>query len=749
MVIATATRRGSRNLVVLLAALLGVVVAVVGFGPVARAQNAAESLQPGEIVVTQATQGKVLAINGSGSARELISGLETPRGVVVLSDQTVLVAENKADRIVAFGPVYGTSKIKVADFAEPEALAVAEDGQTIYVVSYMQGTLGRFDLESTDRTPEIITADLDQPTGVYVRGDEIYVTEVGSSSVVRVDPSSGERTTFASGISGPFGITGVPDGPIYVSEYQSDRVVAIDTAGAVSEFTTAPKPAGLAVDPVAPAREPYLLAVATLSSVQVLDQQAVAALAPVTFPESSVVGVAVVPGGSLPIGGVPPSSSPAGGSTTTERTAGSTVPTGAESSGDGTSVAGPLLIGFVFIVLVGFAITVAVQVGRRNRTSAEAGFADLASDYTMTEAVGPCAAMEIELAGAESALVQVREQIASARRRQEESSRRVERAKVSVTAAERAMERGDTKPAVPSAPTGQFTLEQLNLQTEEGRAALRAFGRKEITAAELRMRWEALGEEDAVRAVLGEAAAAAQTSSDDPAGGLDRARAELAEAEAEKLQATTDLGRFAERERQLEQRVTDARKALDDCNSEQRRAEDDAAAEAAAAFAAAQLSDDDKWAEFVLEGDQLPPEAAGSTPPTAKDAKPDAAKDAKPGAAKDAKPGAAKDAKPDAAKDAKPGAAKDAKPDAAKGAKPDAAKGAKPDAAKTTPPPMPLSKVQPGAKPAGASPEAAKPATPKPGDAPKPKPGDGPKPGDAPKPKPGDGPKPGSGPKPG
>jgi hypothetical protein len=108
-----------------------------------------------------------------------------------------------------------------------------------------------------------------------------------------------------------------------------------------------------------------------------------------------------------------------------------------------------------------------------------------------------------------------------------------------------------------------------------------------------------LGETEAIRVVTG-AGAQANAAAKVAEGGdgatdvptetkelspLDEARAAREQAERERTEATMDLGRLAEREKQARQRLDEARKKLAECHEQQRAAEQEAAAAAAAAFA--------------------------------------------------------------------------------------------------------------------------------------------------------------------
>lgn len=87
---------------------------------------------------------------------------------------------------------------------------------------------------------------------VSARADILYVTDSGSNSVSRVDESTGNTTTFATGLNDPFGIVLAPNGNFYVAnqaDLQAGTISQITPNGVVTAFANIGfAPDGLAVD---------------------------------------------------------------------------------------------------------------------------------------------------------------------------------------------------------------------------------------------------------------------------------------------------------------------------------------------------------------------------------------------------------------------------------------------------------------------------------------------------------------------
>ena len=157
----------------------------------------------GRIVFAEAQHGRVMEIAG-GQVSELASGLSEPRGVAIGDDGTVYVAESGAGRVVK---VSGGKAVTVVDA-------------------------------------------LGEPQGIAVRGNKLYIVDIGSRQVIEADLISGARTVIASELPvgappgtirkqlggvgdmcGPMvsftGIAAADDGTIYVSADAEGSVLAL------------------------------------------------------------------------------------------------------------------------------------------------------------------------------------------------------------------------------------------------------------------------------------------------------------------------------------------------------------------------------------------------------------------------------------------------------------------------------------------------------------------------------------------
>jgi hypothetical protein len=437
-----------------------------------------------------------------------------------------------------------------------------------------------------------------------VQGGAVYVAEAGTGSIVRVN-QDGSKDTVADNVGAPTGIAIGPDRTVYVADFLGKRIIKIDSDGQQSDFARVDDPVQLALVPAEPkANEPYVVAATVADGVVQFDQSGQSVGRKVSFPRAQAVGLATVPGGppvapsttAVAPGGTTPATS--GAPTTTAELV---QPPGGSQPTSSSPSAPAVLAGALAVVLVLGALAAgALVVSRRGRSGFEAGFTGLDSDLSMSDAMGPCAAEEVELAESESALSQVLEQRESALKRKSEATDRVTKAATRREGARSALETlkaGKT----PSELGPSFTLADLQLGTDEGRAALRAFGQEEMTGDQLKRRWDQLNELQAIAVVTrGEAEAEAGAGVAKDSGAEQtwsearvcllrdlETESELAQAARDVADADHDVDRLARRETQTRERIATAKEALEACRERARQAAAAAAARRAEAAAKA------------------------------------------------------------------------------------------------------------------------------------------------------------------
>jgi sugar lactone lactonase YvrE len=157
----------------------------------------------GAVYVTELGTGRVLALR-NGNVEDLASGLREPRGIAVGPDGEVLVAESKGGRVVKAAG--GRAETVVDGLGQPHGLLVR--GQTLFIVDVGAKTVVAYDLSTKAR--RVIASDL--PVGAP--------PGVTPKFLGALPPFAGPLGPFA-------GITAGPDGTLYVSADADGSVIAL------------------------------------------------------------------------------------------------------------------------------------------------------------------------------------------------------------------------------------------------------------------------------------------------------------------------------------------------------------------------------------------------------------------------------------------------------------------------------------------------------------------------------------------
>ncbi|HWS31240.1 MAG TPA: hypothetical protein VN408_00705 [Actinoplanes sp.] len=185
--------------------------------------------------------GFVKTIDGA-SERVRVTGLQEPTDLIVRPDGTLLITEAGAGRVVSLDE-NDTVAVITDRLGRPAGITLDAE-QRCYVTDTEHGTVSRLD----DGIPQILADGLDQPQGVAVLGDDLYVLERGRRRLLAISLSGGEPRIAAEdlplgprsdrraalfadggmpGVPRPFaGLAAGPDGTLYLSADGEGTVLA-------------------------------------------------------------------------------------------------------------------------------------------------------------------------------------------------------------------------------------------------------------------------------------------------------------------------------------------------------------------------------------------------------------------------------------------------------------------------------------------------------------------------------------------
>ncbi|MEO8973735.1 MAG: hypothetical protein ABI406_19265 [Ktedonobacteraceae bacterium] len=242
---------------------------------VGRPDDLAFDLQ-GRVLFSDFYNGTVSRLNSDGSVTVLLRGLTGPEGLIVLSDGTMIIAEQNTNRILTLAPgtttptvlrtLPSTQSASNCDKHGVDGIAMDATTQTIIVPDSPAGNVYRMSLDGKTLTllasniPRPVGAVVDSQGNIYIAdecGGALYriattgtITRIGGfgmlddvaldprgnvlvtdllpsiHALIRIDAKTGKRETLASlGFIEPQGLLVASNDTIYVSDDYADIIV--------------------------------------------------------------------------------------------------------------------------------------------------------------------------------------------------------------------------------------------------------------------------------------------------------------------------------------------------------------------------------------------------------------------------------------------------------------------------------------------------------------------------------------------
>jgi len=165
--------------------------------------------QQGHLLFSDFYNGTISRLNADGSATKIITGLAGPEGLVVLSNGTLIVAEQRTNRILTLAPRAKSLTVLRAIPGTPSS-APCKDGidgialdattNTLIVPDSPTGNVYRLSLDGKKLT--LIASGIVRPVGAVVDAQgTIYVADECGGDIVRITPDG--RSTHITGFGKP------------------------------------------------------------------------------------------------------------------------------------------------------------------------------------------------------------------------------------------------------------------------------------------------------------------------------------------------------------------------------------------------------------------------------------------------------------------------------------------------------------------------------------------------------------------
>jgi serine/threonine-protein kinase len=164
-----------------------------------------------------------------------------PAGILYVLNQT----SNKITKYTADGTLLETIDIPISTTSDGFALD-PRDG-SFWVSQSDAGNMLHLDASGNSLAQYVVGG---TPAGVALPSDgSVLFADTSDNDVVRLDPSTGNVTTFVSGLAQPVGLAIDGNGNVYVGNRGSNTVTTYDSTGNATTPTlsTSAYPVGIAV----------------------------------------------------------------------------------------------------------------------------------------------------------------------------------------------------------------------------------------------------------------------------------------------------------------------------------------------------------------------------------------------------------------------------------------------------------------------------------------------------------------------
>jgi sugar lactone lactonase YvrE len=165
--------------------------------------------QQGHLLFSDFYDGTVSRLNTDGSVTRIVTGLAGPEGLVVLSNGTMFIAEQRTNRILALAPGAKSLTVLRAIPGTPgtapckdgiDGIALDATTNTLIVPDSPTGNVYRLSLDGKKLT--LITSGIVRPVGAVVDAQgTIYVADECGGAIVRITPDG--KSTRITGFGKP------------------------------------------------------------------------------------------------------------------------------------------------------------------------------------------------------------------------------------------------------------------------------------------------------------------------------------------------------------------------------------------------------------------------------------------------------------------------------------------------------------------------------------------------------------------
>lgn len=156
-----------------------------------------------------------------------VSGMPLPLGLADGPGDQILWSDSGSGRVAMGNPTTGEFKVITGGLSQPTGMLMGQGKDKCFVAEYGNGQITEVQLK--DGIKKIVSTGLEGPLSLAMIDDFLYVAEAKSGRIIRVDPGSGSREVFLSGLTARPGALGADEaGNLYILDGGSQKLFRVN-----------------------------------------------------------------------------------------------------------------------------------------------------------------------------------------------------------------------------------------------------------------------------------------------------------------------------------------------------------------------------------------------------------------------------------------------------------------------------------------------------------------------------------------
>jgi sugar lactone lactonase YvrE len=172
-----------------------------------------------------------------------VHGMPLPLGLADGPGDQILWPDSSSGRVAMGNPMTGEFKVLTGGLSQPAGMLMEPGGDKCFVTEYGAGQITEVQL--ADGARKIVSTGLEGPLALAMIDGLLYVAEAKSGRIIQVDPGSGRKEVFLSGLTTRPGALGADEaGNLYILDGGSQKLLRVNPKTLAVSVLVADLPVG-------------------------------------------------------------------------------------------------------------------------------------------------------------------------------------------------------------------------------------------------------------------------------------------------------------------------------------------------------------------------------------------------------------------------------------------------------------------------------------------------------------------------